>query len=783
VFVKDGWIDDSSVETEPESPPLAEQVRFVESLLDVTPGILYIYDLRERRNVFTNVGIQRILGYSIREIQAMREGVIATLMHPQDLATYADHILPRYANAMESERIVHQYRMKHRDGRWRWIESTDVVYQRQSDGMAAQILGLGLDITERKLAETELEETKAILSEFVVHSPIHAYIKDVTPTESRVLLASENFRDMIGMPGREMAGKTMGELFPPEFAEKITADDWRVATQGKVLRIEESLNGKNYTTIKFPIQREGRILLAGYTIDVTEAKRTELALRESELFFKESQRASQTGSYRLDVTSGQWNYSEVLGQIFGIDRTFETNIDGWIQLVHPEDRPQMLGHYANEVVGQHKRFNKEYRIIRPCDGEVRWVHGLGELEFDSQGTPIHMFGTIRDITEHHEAQEALQRSEERLKLATNSAQIGIWDWNIAQNSLLWDNSMFALYGVERNHFGGVYDAWSRGLHPQDSQRVHAAIDAAIEGKGEFGEEFRIVRPDGRSGCSKAQSQTQRDADGKALRMIGVNIDITDRHEAAQELQRHRSHLEELVQERTAQLELANRELESFCHSVSHDLRAPLRHLDGFAGLLLEDCRDALSPDGLPLRGHHRGGSEKNGSLDRRSPAVFPDQSTGDGHPHGRHGGGRAGSVASLRETQEGAKVEWVIGELPNLRGDHNLLRQVWANLLGKRDQIQPQPGEPPRRNQELDRRRGNPLCGVGQRRGIRHVLRGQVVRGLPAAAQAGRIRRHGNRLGHRPPNRDPTWREDLGQRGRGAGSDLHVRVSDVLGRS
>ncbi|MBK8801885.1 MAG: PAS domain-containing protein [Fibrobacteres bacterium] len=189
--MKDGWIDDSSVETEPESPPLAEQVRFVESLLDVTPGILYIYDLRERRNVFTNVGIQRILGYSIREIQAMREGVIATLMHPQDLATYADHILPRYANAMESERIVHQYRMKHRDGRWRWIESTDVVYQRQSDGMAAQILGLGLDITERKLAETELEETKAILSEFIVHSPIHAYIKDVTPTESQVLLASE----------------------------------------------------------------------------------------------------------------------------------------------------------------------------------------------------------------------------------------------------------------------------------------------------------------------------------------------------------------------------------------------------------------------------------------------------------------------------------------------------------------------------------------------------------------------------------------------------------------
>jgi PAS domain S-box-containing protein len=127
----------------------------------------------------------------------------------------------------------------------------------------------------RKRAEEALRESKELFAAFVRRSPIHAYIKAVTPTESRVLQASDSFIEMLGHAGEELLGKTMAELFPAELAAKITADDWAVASSGEVLKLDEDFNGRNYTSIKFPIVHRDMTLLAGFTIDITDRKRAQ----------------------------------------------------------------------------------------------------------------------------------------------------------------------------------------------------------------------------------------------------------------------------------------------------------------------------------------------------------------------------------------------------------------------------------------------------------------------------------------------------------------------------
>ena len=134
-----------------------EKNRFTQTLINIIPSILYIYDIVEHKNIFSNEGVERILGYSIEEVKTLGNQIMPFLMHPDDLTLYTEKILPLYARAQSDEKIVHQYRMKHKNGSWRWIESTEIIYERQVDGTPQQVFGIGLDITDRRQTEDELK--------------------------------------------------------------------------------------------------------------------------------------------------------------------------------------------------------------------------------------------------------------------------------------------------------------------------------------------------------------------------------------------------------------------------------------------------------------------------------------------------------------------------------------------------------------------------------------------------------------------------------------------------
>ena len=345
------------------------------------------------------------------------------------------------------------------------IKAANVQARHEKEHLAALVAErtaeLELELTERKRAEAALQESNELLSLFVEHSPIFAFIKEVTPTESRVLKASENYLDMIGVPGSEMVGKTMAELFPAEFAAEISADDWAVVSDGKTLKLDEDFNGRNYTTIKFPIFQEGKHLLAGYSIDVTERNRVEAALQMNE---QKSQQiiAQATDGIAIADEEGlviEWNNRQE--EITGIAKSEVLGKPIWeaqyrIALPEaqtPEGLAQLQGFVSSILQTRESDFFNQTveREICRADGAIRSIEAIAyPIRFNHS----FLVGSItRDITERKRTEAALSRHAEQLA-ALHETLLGI----TAQQALplLLQSIVERAAGLLQADAGGLY---------------------------------------------------------------------------------------------------------------------------------------------------------------------------------------------------------------------------------------------------------------------------------------------------------------------------------------
>ncbi|MBA4366883.1 MAG: histidine kinase [Desulfobacterium sp.] len=251
---------------------------------------IWDWDLRTGQ-IFFSPQWKKQIGFEDHEIAGRYEEWESRL-HPNDLAATVAVLKASLAPPWHPYNV--EFRMRHKDGSFRWILSMGAL-EFDEQNQPVRMMGSHIDITERKKTEEALWESNEMFSLFMQHSPIYIYIKEVTPTQSIVLQASDNFQVMIGMTGREIVGKNMAELFSPEFAAKITADDWAVVSNGEVLKLDEELNGRSYSTIKFPLVREDKNLLAGYTIDITDRKLAEEERKKLQDQLQQAQRMESVG--------------------------------------------------------------------------------------------------------------------------------------------------------------------------------------------------------------------------------------------------------------------------------------------------------------------------------------------------------------------------------------------------------------------------------------------------------------------------------------------------------
>jgi PAS domain S-box-containing protein len=223
---------------------------------------------------------------------------------------------------------------------------------------------------------------------------------------------------------------------------------------------------------------------------------------------------------------------------------------------------------------------RDFRFRRK-DGSEVWASVTTNILYEEDGGFLGLLGMLTDITERRRAEETIRESEERLRLAIDAGQVGTWDWDILNNHVTWSDRTYQFHGVEPGQFGGRVEDFAEMVHPEDRERVRAAIYFAIEDRQPYSTEMRVVRPDGEVVWIATNGQVIYDSQGRAVRMLGATVDITERKRAEAE------RVELLRREREARkaAETANHMKDEFLATLSHELRTPLNAIIGWSDML------------------------------------------------------------------------------------------------------------------------------------------------------------------------------------------------------
>ncbi len=720
---------------------------------------------------------------------------ISQFVHPDDL--------PRCVALMQSatdtgqERGRVEYRIRDAAGSWRWHTSSGVALRDES-GDILGFEGIARDITDRKEAEEASERFKACFDNGAVAQAL-------TSLDGRYLRVNEALASLLGYTCSELAGVLFNDVTHP--------DDRAIG----VGAVETVLHGP--TTFRFEkryLKRDGSIVWADLSVaavcdasgrrqyfiatlvDITERKRMEAALSESEanfhtffdsmtdivmvgtplgkLLFTNAAFARTLGysaeeaigmsvadlhpkEMRPDLSAafdavllgekeipslplvtkagalvpvesrvwtGQWNGAQCVFAICKnltaereaqqrFEQVFRHNPAMMALMELPSRRlmdvneayARVMGYSRNEIVGKTARELGLLIDIEPATAMIEALPTAGgarDFEFGMRrknGTRIdvlcsgevivlngrpHYLIAQTDITERKRAEEQLAVLSERLALAVAAGRVGIWDLDVGQNKLTWDDLMFQLFGIPESEFGGAYEAWWSSLHPDDQARAGEEVAMALRGEREFNTEFRIVWPDGSIHNIRAMARVQWDSSGRPVRMVGTNWDITEQKRVEASLREANRQLEEATaraNEMAAEAKRASAAKSEFLANMSHEIRTPMNGVIGMIGLLL----------GTKLTSEQRRYAELARASSESLLTVINDILDFSKIEAGKLGLeiidfdlqsllGEVFEMMSPRASDKGVALAYTVSpEVPSLlRGDPGRVRQVLVNL-------------------------------------------------------------------------------------------------------
>ncbi|MFT5732183.1 MAG: signal transduction histidine kinase [Planctomycetota bacterium] len=250
-------------------------------------------------------------------------------------------------------------------------------------------------------------------------------------------------------------------------------------------------------------------------------------------------------------------------------------LEDYLRKIHPEDRVRVQL-TRQRAIDSESSYSVEFRLV--CDGREKCVRSEGFPQHDGEGRLTGYTGVAIERTDQVEAQLQIEELNLRLVLALEASRIGVWDWNIETNELIWDPHMYQLYGVTEGECSGAYEAWAQGLHPDDELMVVEKVERAVAERSKVDGTFRVIWPDGSVRTLQVKADVVLNSKGEPFRMIGANWDITDFTRIQQELER------------------SNEELAQFAYRTSHDLKSPLTGIRRLAAYMEQDLAEGAFED-------------------------------------------------------------------------------------------------------------------------------------------------------------------------------------------
>lgn len=527
-----------------------------------------------------------------------------------------------------------------------------------------------------------------------------------------ILSCNSRFANFVQMPTEQILGKPFARFATTEDVPKLRAFLKEAAVKGGVVTttmalVDGSTKQVNLSAGAFEVG--GLPALCVVVTDLTEIfAATETRLRLASIVETSNDAVI---SLSLDNIILTWNVAAE--RIYGYSA--REAVGQPISLIVPRDRIQEV-----EMIAENTRVKK--RLV-----------GYETLRITKSGAPIHVSLTaspltdangnitgisiiVRDITEskkaeaelekyrHHleeliqqrtgeleavnarletrilerkRAEEGLRKSEERLHLALQAAKMATWDWHVPTGEMIWDDAYYRMLGYEIGAVQPSYAVWISRVHPDDVEIIEAAFRAVKNEGLRYAAEFRTCWPDGTVHWQWMLGGLDRDATGQIVRLYGVLLDISEKKKAELRIQE----LNDALIQHGIELEKANTELESFTHSVSHDLRTPLRLMNKIAHLLFAEDGPQLSDGVRDKIQMILNSTQETGKLVEDLLAFS--QVSREPMKKRRVDLRRLAreALAELRDELEGRDVEVVVDELPPCRADRALLKQVFLNLL------------------------------------------------------------------------------------------------------